>query len=741
MMRYSVLDSGAPGENKCNDDDYSSKSQRQPIRDSVGLARLWILALGTAAIVLAATLLALLWSGAAIAVSQGQPGQTWTSAVTQGWAPITVTLCAAAIRTAITLQAGVVMSMVASILLERHHAQLGDSVFLSIIRAVSVQPVDLLFTGGRGVVTSLGLVGFPLVIFECLITLASTFTSSILLSDFGNIAILGPSNTSMVGYGGDALFPTIDLWRSPPVQYPRFAEYANGSHLTGGGQIDDTGHTLRVPLPMADSERRQTLREYTGPAVVFDDRVVCVAPRGVTLLSFNTTISTQFSTTAGKYFSVEGYATFDSDLPPPLRGEPSEVQVPFRCLLPRTESSSLPSNITVCVVKPPSSVRELRRPFMLSPALPVSNISQYSPPIFLVWDLGTSTVDKKVDLEEFWNATYIPALLALNETTGAYKIPQEALTATREGFWHRTKIGNITALDGSVFSVSACAANTLGVPYNVTLTSRSDGHEPTLGWPVALYTKLPDVFPVFAYNTTAVRRQLGSTKSPNLSHAERGIMHLDFTATDWGRPLGVPVRSFQFRPDEIFPVLQTQRCAQKVHLCGTDPSALVAPGGDSEVGHPANVALFSDVLAETGSPARALQSLLGVLKSLKLYDSLQRFTLGAEARFARSVQVFAPQRWTGFFGVVALLACHLLAVATATTWYLQTTRHTMLGNSWQAVSQVASAVTLPVLQRATNLKDSRVAAIIREEIGNKGRYGISRRRRPDGGDRRELVAI
>lgn len=107
--------------------------------------------------------------------------------------------------------------MVVSIFLERHRARLGDSIFLSIIRAVSVQLVDLLFAGGRGVVASLGFVGFPFVIFECLITLALIFTSSIFLFDFGNIAILGPLNTFIVGYGGDALFPTIDLWRSPSV--------------------------------------------------------------------------------------------------------------------------------------------------------------------------------------------------------------------------------------------------------------------------------------------------------------------------------------------------------------------------------------------------------------------------------------------------------------------------------------------------------------------------------------------
>ena len=60
---------------------------------------------------------------------------------------------------------------------------------------------------------------------------------------------------------------------------------------------------------------------------------------------------------------------------------------------------------------------------MLSPVLFVSNILEYLPSIFLVWYFNMSLGDKRVDLEEFWDATYILALMSLNGTTGAYKIP------------------------------------------------------------------------------------------------------------------------------------------------------------------------------------------------------------------------------------------------------------------------------------------------------------------------------
>ena len=97
-----------------------------------------------------------------------------------------------------------------------------------------------------------------------------------------------------------------------------------------------------------------------------------------------------------------------------------------------------------------------------------------------------------------------------------------------------------------------------------------------------------------------------------------------------------------------------------------------------------------------------------------------------------------PQRWVGFLGVVALLACHVLAVAGVTAWYLYVTRYTMLGNSWQAVSQVVSEETLPLIRRASCLKDSEVRAIIRRERNKGERYSIARSRETG---RSELVAI
>ena len=763
MKKYSALDFGAsPLDGKSHTDHYdaqdlfldgatapANEKRRPSIRDSVGLARLCILTLGVAAIVAATALLAVLWSGASIAVNQGDPGYIWKSVVSRGWAPITVTLCAAAIRTAASLQAGVAMSMVASVVLEQHHVSLGDSAFLSIIRAVSVQPINLLFSGGRGIVRSLGPLGLFLIVTMSLTALASTFASSILLSDFGDIAILAPFTTSLITYGNDSASTAMDVWRSPPVQYPRFAEYTNGSRLVGE-HIDDTGFAIRVPLPMADSVQRQTLREYTGPAVVFDDRVVCVAPRNLTFLSFNSTLGSR-GTTSTALFAFRGIATFDSsqDLPPPLQGEMTGKQVPFYCHVPRTYLAiGLPSNITVCTVRVPTAVGDQLSPLLLGPAFtrPMRSRS-YIPPIFFVFKLTTS-MGKRINWDDFGTKTYFkrPQALNQNETRG-YEIPQDALAVSKEGPWHQTRMESIEGLEGITFSVSTCVANNIGVAYsNVTMTSQSDGPEPALAWQGGVRGAQSDIADVWAlrYDTAAVRRQLNATAgSSTLTRQQRGVMDLDFGATNWTAPLNVLNGGAEFNlvPEELFPELQTVRCGSNPSACSVDPSAMMASALDNDVGHPTHVALFSDTLAETGSPARALQSWLNVMTRQKFYDSLGRFVFAGEAQYAQSVRVFAPQRWGGFFGVVAVLGCHLLAMACVTVWFLRATRHTMLGNSWQAVSQVVSDATLPLLQRAGYMKDSEVTGIIRKQMGEAGRYGIARLRKPDRESRRELVAI
>jgi len=111
----------------------------------------------------------------------------------------------------------------------------------------------------------------------------------------------------------------------------------------------------------------------------------------------------------------------------------------------------------------------------------------------------------------------------------------------------------------------------------------------------------------------------------------------------------------------------------------------------------------------------------------------------AEATFVSSISVLAPARWTGLIGVAVVVGMHLTVVLVATLWYIRETRHSVLGQSWAAVSQVVSDATAPVLWQADSMRDDKVEVILREETGIRGReFGIVQLRKTG---RRELVAL
>lgn len=156
-------------------------------------------------------------------------------------------------------------------------------------------------------------------------------------------------------------------------------------------------------------------------------------------------------------------------------------------------------------------------------------------------------------------------------------------------------------------------------------------------------------------------------------------------------------------------------------------------GGDW--GH---ISLFLDVLSTTQSPARALQAWLTTLNQMKYYNSVSRFSAKSEATYMFSTAVLVPSRWLGFIAVVAMTAVHVLLTLCIVVWYLLGTDHTMLGNSWQAVAQVVSDKTLPLLKKATNTKDTEVEELIQRGQGTRQKYSIIKSKTTG---RLELVAV
>src|SRR3569833_1996551 len=681
------------------DERHSIRRKKRPLPDSLGIISVFILVAGSIFLVVAVAFLAFLWRGVSVAPNQVDEGGLWQTIVVSGWATRTVTICSAVIRIAVSAQLGLVVPMVGSLLLEQHRVELPDVAFFTISRALNVNPVSLLF--GKG----FGLSRLPRSFAGIAITAAgiiavSAFTSTILLSDFGDISTVGGTKATRGRIAGEEIGVSLDLWRSSFWQYPRFAEYVNDSEpLLVGPHIDDTGSTLRALLPFQTGAERSSLRNYTGPALVFDTRVTCFSPN-ITLLGFNTTADIVYT----GYFplvAVRGQVSFSDDHEGVLRAynpSPGTQTFSFHCALPYDEYESVMSkNIFVCV---------------FSAIMP--NDDNY--PAFTSAPPYAYLVLFVTQPDEGWKSA-----IGVSPIVGSHDyldISSTDTTTSSQGPWTTTRFVADGQAKGLSISITACISSLSGLGYDhITATSSEDGAEPTL---VPLrYDNLSFNDSVMAsrvrpYDTEAVRRQLGAT-STHLSLSERGVMaligddlHLD------------PIPSHQevyavdpwlFLPQ--FPLLETNAQGRSTITDKRANPAAIMKFGDTgraqhqppSIGHPSHVSLFSDSLNATGSLARALQAWLTTLTVQQYYDSLPRLADAGGATYVYSVPAAAPIHWAGFSAVVVMLGVHVVLVVWATVWFARKAEHSLLGNSWLAIAQVVSDATVPVLAQASMLND------------------------------------
>ena len=75
-----------------------------------------------------------------------------------------------------------------------------------------------------------------------------------------------------------------------------------------------------------------------------------------------------------------------------------------------------------------------------------------------------------------------------------------------------------------------------------------------------------------------------------------------------------------------------------------------------------------------------------------------------------------------------MVVCHVIAMVYMTMLFARGIRHTFLGNSWQAVAQVVSEATAPLLEGADGMRDERdeeVDKAIRQDgVRAKGKFRV-----------------
>lgn len=670
---YTPLKSGNvnPATNPIDPDHATTTTvpRRRTLWDRLGPARLSVLLVGTAVLFVGLLILGLLWKESIRAASGAEARRPWISILGSNWATSVVTICAAFIRTSMSVQASLLTAMLGGIILEVIGVPIFQVPFYSIIRAVDAAPYDLL---SPSMFRSKGFFSFfvyALIVLEVLVLIASQFTSTILVSDFedGSFAQMFRS-VPVHTWEVPNLRVIQKWWTVSPGSSWTFAEYSEPAVP----DLDDTGHTYRAFLPFDDESRRASLRDYHGPAVVMDQRVVCARPAltNVSLVPMGL-----------KRVGISGLAELDPGSFPVYKQPDATPRVNFSCvlpyLLPETDMAENPESI-LCFKQTQWDTIYLEDPLVdengvagktnfsaVDEGWRLQNVTDYT--TFVVVDiLSAAALLREDDDFYFGNVTAIP----------------------RDGPW--ATVTNGSATDTEALRVTTCVTNLNALTFAVDIHSSRTRTEPAIRW------DSDDA----SFNTDAILTQLGASRDTR-SAAERGIMELG-PRSEWEEGDFVN----KSLPGAEFFALNTEGALANIQASAVTLSR--REGLDESHGHLTHGAIFHDALRNTGSPARAVQATLARIHQMGYYDQLvqQNTRADAEASFATSALI--PVRYRGFIAVTALIALHCAILAVVAMLFLGFTRHTLIGHTWQAVSNALSDETLPLLNHAGGMKDGEV---------------------------------
>lgn len=655
-----------------NNESAVSKEQRS-LGARLGTFGILTLSLGSLLLVLCVVPLAWLWAESMGAARGREPSSSWIAVVRADWATRIVTICTAILRTVVTVQASMATAMFASVILERIGAPLVDGPFYSITRALYVSPSNLLWKASlplRG--TGLSTVVVGLILIEVSVSMGLQFLSTLLVADFGNSAFPETSLTTNLPILNDTQTFSSGWWSMPPAAGWTFAEQSDP--FVTGAMYHDTGHTYRAFLPYTEAAQRKSLRHFRGPAPIMDQRVVCVQPalRDLRLDAVSpvaTRLSGQIAIANGTYAM--------------LQETQSQPYIPFTCALSGQFSPDQSKGQTsLCWPNHGSNWEVLVEDPLVQPMGSLNAGYPKASTMFMLLDLVSreataSGAEQEVHIvENNDNSTSSPWVM----------------------------VGNGT--DAPAVRVTACMAN-LGVgTFTADLHSDWEGLEPALSWDR----------PAQQYNTTTTRIQLGAdlTKQPL---NERGVLALG-PRSDWKPFFSEAETANNGWNDWVFTlaIANTLRDPQStgegfIHKNKTaDPGVLLSPTPTTMEfnAHEVHVNLFQDTLNQTQSPAVALQALLTRICQMIYYNQLVRLEESGHANVTFSHTAMIPTRWTGFGVGMGLLLTHWVAVVIVATLFARYTRHSLLGNHWQAVSQVYSKETVEVLEEADRMDDREV---------------------------------
>ncbi|KAJ5474499.1 hypothetical protein N7475_004065 [Penicillium sp. IBT 31633x] len=670
-------------------DELAVTKKQSSLWAQLGTARILVLVLGSIVLVLSVLPLAWLWAESTTAAAGGEVSSAWIAVIKANWTTRIVTICTAIIRAVVTAQASVATAIFAGIILERVDSSLQDRPFYSIARALSGSPTNLLWTPSlplRG--SGLSVVVVALIILEVSLTMATQFLSTLLVADFGNGAFTETTNVTNIRIMYDAQDATRNAWWSmSPAAGWTFAEQLEP--FVTGPKFEDTGHTYRVFLPYLEATQRKSLRRFRGPVPIMDQWVVCVQPELRDLrLDF---LSLSYPHLSEKIAIANG--TY-----PMLQGTENQPDIHFTCALSPMQatftSDRLWGLMSLCWPHESSKLEVLVEDPLVTPGLitfrgELLNTISRASTMFMLLDI---VYPESVPVGEI----QVVRIVGNNDTTSSPWV----------------MVGNGT--DAPTVRVTACMAN-LGVyTFTADLKSNWEGSEPIISWDQ----------PMERYSTASTRSQLGAVK-PRQSMNHGGVLALA-PRSNWKPffdklPFSYETTNFTHdAADGYFLTCtgdlwiftrgltsslrnpQTNDRVPDTWNQTIDPGVMLSSSYTSAArfnAHEGHVRLFKDTLSQTQSPAMC---------QMIYYETLPLFNESSPAEVAFSRAAVVPTQWTGFPVGLGFLLCHWVVVAIALGLFARYTRHSLLGNHWQAVSQIYSKNTIAILEKADQINDAEV---------------------------------
>jgi hypothetical protein len=671
--------------------------------EKLGLVSSSIIIAGILFIALSIGFLSFLWFA-----SDGN--QTWRHIAIDNRLTTVVPILSLILRTAVTMQAGMATSMLASLALERGLVLLKQTAFISFMRHVQPQPhmftwLALAAFSKRPLPSLLRTSVIPgLAILLTITTAAIQFTSAILLSDLTPNLIVGNNITSMNAtnfrFENGSFIPIIPgdtSWSRRSSFYPTFAEYHEPPVYTQNG-ILDTGLTLRAFLPLLDQNTRLRLHNYIGKATVVDTRVICMRPN-LTNASIYSVSDLSYFVFTGRVlpgFNISQLASMDLGAGN-LAG----------CILP-PHANGWP--VVLCQLDQSSNIIGSWAGELISEFRPASEARPY---------LGNG------------NPRYGTSYLALNVSNGTYVewrevVGRNPVLMLPVSFVDNNEWQDLVFGDGDLsvrLSVSICYTSFDSADLVIQASSGvKDRKEPSL-----IYT--PESGSCIDFGE--IRRQLGQTApdgsfdpsvdgrgilklhkreswfpkgpneavTPNARGDDEPITYIrDFA--DMAGPYSNLINTFS----DNFTAWFAGELKQVLKLASSETEALSVLTPDILL-----QGLVQDILRNGGSIAFALQSIITLLSGSAYYDQLPVFDDKQNITVSTFSLVLTPQgQYRGFFIVIIFIIFHILLTAFITFMFLTGTLVSSLGNSWQAAAQIRGRAIDEYLSDASLAKDEEV---------------------------------